>query len=50
MEEARKKPLPCGGEARKEDSRKVVMKLAGGLACQLRGGGDQALWRIDSGS
>lgn len=23
----------------------LVMKLAGGLACQLRGGGDQALWR-----
>lgn len=23
----------------------LVMKLAGGLSCQLRGGGQQALWR-----
>lgn len=46
MEEASKKePFRCGGEARK-DSRKwsqceLMMKLAGGLACPLRRGGDR---------
>jgi len=28
----------------------VVMKLASGLAWRPRGGGEQAVWRIDRGS
>lgn len=37
--------VKLGKDSRKVDQMEVVMKLAGVLACQLRGGGEQALWR-----
>lgn len=56
MEEARKKShyavvVKLGEDSRKVEPVELVMKLAGGLACQLRGGKRAGIVeRIDSGS